>query len=234
MHRIIVAIGGGEIRNKTTLEIDRYIAGLGKRHARGERGYALFFPTASHDSKPYFNSFRKTYTSEFDMKSDVALVVTGEMSRQAIVDKIQKADLIYVGGGDTAFLIQTWQEMNLDMDIIKAYLNGVPLAGLSAGGICWFEKVYSDSDIIAGKGSGYMLLDGLGLLQGCCCPHYDERGEFDQIVANSNATALAIESDAAAVFVDEELVGALSSGGKVYLISPDGKGGVIKEEVPLL
>ena len=29
----IIAIGGGEIREKTTLKIDEYIAGLAKEHA---------------------------------------------------------------------------------------------------------------------------------------------------------------------------------------------------------
>ena len=36
MEKKIIAIGGGEIKNKTTLEIDRYIADLAKTHA-GEK-----------------------------------------------------------------------------------------------------------------------------------------------------------------------------------------------------
>ena len=45
----IIAIGGGEIREKTTLKIDEYIAGLAKEHAGDKRANALFIPTASHD-----------------------------------------------------------------------------------------------------------------------------------------------------------------------------------------
>ena len=59
MQKRIIAIGGGEIKNKTTLEIDRYVASLAKEHAGENRANALFIGTASHDSMPYFNSFRK-------------------------------------------------------------------------------------------------------------------------------------------------------------------------------
>ena len=61
--KTIVAIGGGEIKNKTTIKIDEYLANLAKVRAGSRRANALFVGTASHDFMPYFNSFRKTYTS---------------------------------------------------------------------------------------------------------------------------------------------------------------------------
>ena len=77
MDKYIIAIGGGEIKSKTTLKIDEYVAALAKKHAGDMRATALFVGTASHDSMPYINSFRKTYTSVFDIKADVALMVYG-------------------------------------------------------------------------------------------------------------------------------------------------------------
>ena len=94
MDKYLIAIGGGEIKNKTTLKIDEYIANLAKSHAGDKRANALFFGTASHDSMPYFNSFRKTYTSVFDIKAEVGLLVYGEMDMQKIKDKIDAADCI--------------------------------------------------------------------------------------------------------------------------------------------
>ena len=55
MDKIIVAIGGGELRTKETLEIDRAISELAKKRAGEKRAYALFIGTASHDSMPYYN-----------------------------------------------------------------------------------------------------------------------------------------------------------------------------------
>lgn len=92
MEKRLICIGGGELKTKETLKIDGYIAELAKRHAGENRAYGLFVPTASHDSMPYFNSFRKTYTSVYDIKADVALTVYGEMSFSKIEEKFSKAE----------------------------------------------------------------------------------------------------------------------------------------------
>ena len=231
MKRIFVSIGGGELKNKTTAPIDAYIAALAKsRVADGGRGYALFFPTASHDSNPYFNSFRKTYTSLFDMKSDVAILTKGLMSVEHVAEKILKANLIYVGGGDTLYLMQIWRETGIDKLVWEAYRRGAILAGLSAGAIMWFEDIYTDS-LVAGEYAPYR---GLGTIKGAATPHYNSRPEFDRVAKeNGYPLSYAIEDDAAILFEDEAPVGALSSGGSAYLIRSD-NGGIIKERLPLL
>ncbi|MCH5164465.1 MAG: Type 1 glutamine amidotransferase-like domain-containing protein [Clostridiales bacterium] len=201
MTKRIIAIGGGEIRNKTTLEIDRVIAGYIKERAYPERGCALFLGTASHDSMPYFNSFRKTYTSVFDIKAEVGLLVYGEMDEANIKSKFDKADCIYVGGGDTKFMLDLWKEKGIDKLLIDAYNRGVILCGLSAGAVCWFKNAYTDYDIMRGESSEYKVLPALGILDGIACPHYDERPEFDE-VASGFDLAYAIGNDSAIIFED--------------------------------
>ena len=53
MKKRIIAIGGGEIKDKTTLQIDEKIAAFAKERAGDRRANALFIPTASHDFMPY-------------------------------------------------------------------------------------------------------------------------------------------------------------------------------------
>ncbi len=202
MTKRIVAIGGGEIKNKTTLEIDGKIAAMIKNRANG-RGCALFLGTASHDSMPYFNSFRKTYTSVFDIKAEVGLLVYGEMDEDNIRAKFEKADCIYVGGGDTKFMLDLWKEKGIVKLLFDAYERGVILCGLSAGAVCWFESAYTDYDIMRGVSSEYKVLPALGLLKGIACPHYSERPEFDE-VARDFELAYAIDNDSAIVFEDGE------------------------------
>ncbi len=233
MDRTLIIIGGGEIRSKSTLSIDAYIAGIAKSHAGERRANALFFPTASHDSKPYFNSFRKTYTSVFDIKADVALLTRNEMTIERIQEKISIADLIYVGGGDTKLLIELWTRTGMDKMIIEAYQNGVPVAGLSAGAICWFERLYTDYNIMRGVSGDYKVMDGFGIIKGLISPHYEERAEFDRIVLESATPALALENNSAAVFVNGILKGALSSGGTAYVLTPDNSK-VVKQAIPLI
>ena len=232
MEKKIIAIGGGEIKNKTTLKIDEYIANLAKIHAGGNRANALFLGTASHDSMPYFNSFRKTYTSVFDIKADVALTVYGEMDLRHIKEKFDRADMLYIGGGDTVFMIDKWREFGILDLVLKAYEDGKVIAGLSAGAICWFDKMYTDYEMMRGKSNEYVIRDGLGVLKGAMCPHFNEREE-DFTVAMKNGgieSALCIENDCAVVFTDGEITEVLSAGGRAYRLSiADGR--VNKEEI---
>jgi len=220
MDKYLIAIGGGEIKNKTTLKIDEHIANLAKLHAGEKRANALFFGTASHDSMPYFNSFRKTYTSVFDIKAEVGLLVYGEMDMQKIKDKIDAADCIYVGGGDTVFMLDLWKKNGVDKLLINAYNQGKIICGLSAGAICWFSDMYTDYEIMRGQSASYSLHKGLGLIDGLITPHFDERIEdFTETFINSEfESAYAIENDAAIVFKNGTAERALSSGGKAYIL----------------
>lgn len=224
MTKRIIAIGGGEIKSKTTLKIDEYIASIAKEHAGEKRANALFIGTASHDSMPYFNSFRKTYTSVFDIKAEVALMVYGEMSVEKIAGKIEMADCIYVGGGDTVFMLDKWKEFGIDKLLIDAYNQGKIICGLSAGAICWFKDMYTDYEIMRGQSSEYTLKKGLGVLDGAMCPHFNER-EKDFTLALKKGVikgAYCVENDCAIEFVDGQFSKVISAGGKAYYMSIDG------------
>lgn len=214
MTRRFICIGGGEIRSKETLPIDEQIAIMAKERAGEKRAVAVFVGTASHDSLPYFNSFRKTYTSNFDIKADLALLTKKDIPMDKIQGKLMNADLIYVGGGNTIFMLDTWRKTGFLEMILDAYNRGVIIAGLSAGAICWFEKIYTDSV----EGSKYAVSDGLGILKGMMSPHYDDRPEFDDIAKNL-PLAYAVENKSALVFEDETLVKTLSAGGNSYLFT---------------
>ena len=213
----IVAIGG-ELRDKTTLKIDEYIAALAKEHAGEKRANALFIPTASHDFMPYYNSFHKVYTGTFDIKTDVALTVFKESDMERLREKFLKADAIYVGGGDTVFMIEHWKKTGLLPLLEDAYERGVVLAGLSAGAICWFSDIYTDS-LKAEDGTRYAMFKGLNWIKGIISPHYGQRMlDFDKIVCYNYQCAYGIEDNAALLIENGEIVGSISAGGKAYRI----------------
>ncbi len=216
----IIAIGGGELRERTTLKIDEYIAGLAKVRAGERRANALFIPTASHDFMPYYNTFHKVYTGVFDIKTDVALSVFKEVDLEKMKAKFAKADMIYVGGGDTVFMIESWKKTGLLPLIEDAYERGVVIAGLSAGAICWFSDMYTDSATVSEEtGEKYAMFKGLNLVKGVISPHYGSRMlDFDKIVCYNYDRAYGIEDDAALVIEDGEIVGSVTCGGKALLI----------------
>lgn len=225
MDRYIIAFGGGELKDKTTLKMDEYVANLAKKHAGDKRARGLFIGTASHDSMPYFNSFRKTYTGVFDIKADCVLCVYGEMSYDKIAEKFSLCDFIYVGGGDTVYMLEKWKQTGIDKLIKNAYESGVIISGLSAGAICWFKDMYTDSLSVSGN-EAYSLYPASGYLDGVCCPHFELR-ENDYFYALKNSskkyyTIYGIEGDAGLVFKNEKLLGSITSGGKAYALRING------------
>ena len=228
----IVAIGGGELRERTTMEIDAYIAKLAQEHAGENRPYALFIPTASHDYMPYYNTFHKVYTGVFNIKTDVALTVFKELDMEKIKAKFEKADVIYVGGGDTVFMIEHWKKSGLLPLIEDAYQRGVVLAGLSAGAICWFSDIYTDSQYVNGdNGEKYSMFQGLNWFEGVISPHYGARMlDFDKIVCYNHDCAYGVEDNAALILEDGKVVGSVERGGKAWeLTRKDGK--IQKKEI---
>lgn len=216
--RKLIAIGGGSLAEKTTLDIDRRVAELAKKHAGDKRAVGVFIGTASHDSMPYFNTFRKTYTGEFDVKADCVLSVYGEMNDEKIRSKFQKADMLYIGGGDTLFMLDYWKKKGIYDLVLDAYERGVVVCGLSAGAICWFEKMYTDSDSFD-DGGKYHICDGIGKIDGLFCPHYDDRKEdFGEATENYSGLIWQVENNAALEFTSEKCSGFLSSGGSAYKV----------------
>ena len=222
MKKRLICIGGGDLKTKETLKIDGYIADLAKQHAGDKRAYGLFIPTASHDFMPYFNSFRKTYTSVYDIKADVALTVYGEMSFERTREKFALADFIYVGGGDTVFMLEHWKKTGLIDLVTDAYERGVIVCGLSAGAICWFDCIYTDS-AEARADEAYGLYGGLGWIKSTISPHYNVRMlDFDKKILYNNQDAVGLEDNSAIEIEDAKIVRSLSCGGNAYYLHPNG------------
>ncbi len=219
--RRIIAIGGGDMREKTTIKIDEYISNLAKERAGEKRAYGLYLGTASHDFMPAFNTFRKTYTSVFDIKADCLLIVNMDTPKEKIDDKFSKADFIYVGGGDTLFMLEKWKEKGILEKIKEAYNRGVIIVGRSAGAVCWFSKMYTDSEIMNGKSEEYKLYDGLNYLDGVCSPHFNLRKEdFSKTVLENNLiNCYGIEDDSAIEFLNEKYSKTITSGGNSYKLN---------------
>ena len=77
MPKAIVAIGGGEIRTRSTLDIDLEIIRLSNKR----RPKIVFIPTASSDSPRYCRRFSDYFGGFLDCKTD-ALFLVSEQPRQ--------------------------------------------------------------------------------------------------------------------------------------------------------
>ena len=177
--RKIVAIGGGEFKTRGTLPIDKEIIAMSGK----ERPKVLFIPTASEESGGYITTFRHVYGQELRAKTQPLMLGKGEpKTRQQVLDKVMGSDIIYVGSGNTRYMLEVWREFGVDDALREAAEAGKILCGLSAGAVCWFEGSWSDYPLLEGTGK-YALLPTLGLLPSLVCPHADEPGRMEGLEA---------------------------------------------------
>lgn len=88
--------------------------------------------------------------------------------------RILKADIIYVGGGNTLKLMQYLKKYTIDKMLVKAYNQGSVMCGVSAGAICWCQYGNSDSRRFTSNSDKLIKVTGLGMLPILVCPHYDK------------------------------------------------------------
>ena len=156
-------MGAGE-----TLAIDQEIVSL----TGIARPQLLFIPTATMDSPEYVNSIRSTFGERLGCSVDVLRLVSGDTDPEVISEKIQNADVIYVGGGNTKFMLYVWQVRGVDKLLREFVAAGKPVSGLSAGALCWFRVGNSDWPQYEGiPGVLTARLDCLGLVDLVLCPH---------------------------------------------------------------
>ena len=103
------------------------------------------------------------------------------------------------------------------------------MAGISAGAICWFEDGITDSFGMPFRG----LDDGLGLVRGACCPHYDGEKErrpvLMRLIKRGFPATLALDDGAAAHFVGKRLEEIVSSRRKARAFQIELRRGVAVE-----
>ena len=161
----IIAIGGGGFgRNPNHQKIEKYILDLTLK----KNPNILFIPTASAEDKEYIVNYYSCF-SKLDCNPHH---ITFFKRTPRLNSIINKADVIYVGGGNTKSMLAVWREWKLDKLLLKAYNDGKILCGVSAGAICRFEQGITDS-----WASNLNIMDCLGFISGMACPHYQEEPE---------------------------------------------------------
>lgn len=164
--RHILAMGGGFLADpENNLHLERYFRDLTSLASPR----ILFVPTASGDHEPYQLRFFQAFTRLGCRPSVLPFFKRTPQDLEAFV---MEHDAIAVGGGNTRSMLAIWRDWGLDAILRKAYDNGTPMGGSSAGSICWFAQGITDS--IAGP---LTALPCLGFLSGSNCPHYDSETE---------------------------------------------------------
>ena len=217
-NKTIVAVGGGEIGRikilpdgtacQTEIEttiIDKFIVDAsGKKNPK-----MLFIGTASNDKTSYLDVTTTHFKDRLGCSCVEPLNLIGtNISYDEIKYKIFSADIIYVGGGDTTFMLKIWKERGVDKLLYEAYNKGIVLSGISAGAICWFEY-YDNMDDIENI-EQLDIVPGLSFVKGFGVPHYnwltpDEKKKINDRLKDKNIKGWSIDDCVAIVFQNDEL-----------------------------
>jgi len=189
----IIAIGGGGFTHQLDASLDQFVIDQSKK-TKSKIG---FLATASKDDENKINLFYKRYQNTRSELSHFNLTSALDGFSEWIINKA----IIYIGGGNTVFMLNIWKKNKLESIFKNAYEKGIILSGVSAGGVCWFDWILSDS-----AGPGFNPLRGINLISGSCTPHssnFERINLFESDIKNNKLPqGIAIDDGVPVVFVD--------------------------------
>lgn len=195
--RHIVAIGGGGF-GAEDFPLLEYVLGL----SGVPEPKVCFIGTAYGDDKETRDWFYQGMQEFSCVPTHLGLF---HRTIQDIREFLLEQDVVYVGGGSTANLLAVWRAHGLDQILHEAWKTGVVLSGVSAGANCWFEASITDSY----RPELDPLYDGLGLLKGSICPHYDgeknRRPVLHKLLRDGFPAAVAIDDGVGVHFTEGDL-----------------------------
>ena len=196
----LICIGGGEIpRNKNriqlpyeTKEIDEEIVKLAEKL----NPKLLFIGTASSHSYDYYLAIKGVFEKLGCFVSNLDLL-QDNVDIEQVKKSIFETDIIYVGGGNTKFMLEKWRTLGVDKLLVEAYQKGIVCSGLSAGSYCWFRYNYD-------------LLEGLGVIDAINCVHYEQKGKevrdkFYRVIQEKGLEGIALDNCVALEMIDEKI-----------------------------
>lgn len=159
----IVAIGGGENgHHNTKYETAPFDKEIIRLTGKAKPNF-LFIGLANKYPDYYFEVMDGIYNGMYGCSTDYLRYE--EIKDKNITSyKIKKADIIYVGGGNTYKLMRLFKLYGIDEMLIEAYNEDKVLCGISAGAICWCDYGNSDSRAISSNSSRMIRVTGLGLI----------------------------------------------------------------------
>ena len=189
----IIAIGGGGFTHQLDESLDQFVIDqLKKTNIK-----IGFLATASKDDEKKISLFYKRFEntkfelSHFNLTSNINGFSKWLLSK----------DIVYIGGGNTVFMLEIWKKNKLEHVFKDAYERGIILSGISAGAVCWFDWILSDS-----VGPGFNPIRGINLISGSCTPHsynIEIMKQFESDIKNNKLpNGIAIDDGVAVLFID--------------------------------
>ncbi len=195
----ILAIGGGENgRPGQPYEIKQFDEEIVRMTGKENPNllFIAFTQKSAEGAENYYEIIKRNFSNigcncEHLREADIA-------DMNLVKQKINTADIIYVGGGNTLRLMNILRKYNIDKLLKEAGETGTILCGVSAGAICWCNHGNSDSRRFTSNSTQLIKVTGLGFVPVLFCPHFDSEGarkeDLKRMMKTTKGVAVAFES----------------------------------------
>lgn len=141
--RRILATSGGFVPGPTQRTVRPGRMVLDALSATGKlRPTVTLVLTASGDGDDYYHMLYECFCS---VGCDVNELRVYLQPSAPPAERLAQSDFVWVGGGSVANLLALWRLHDVDVAMREAWENGVVLAGVSAGSLCWHSGGTTDS-----------------------------------------------------------------------------------------
>ncbi len=214
-----VLAGGG-----TLVDTARPLLKLGVDMSGAEKPHVLTIPTPKLDNREAFDksvaSVQKVFGDQFGASVESLHDFDTIGSTDELQDKFDRADTIYISGGNTRRAMETWKRHGVIPLMNKAMDDGKVFTGISAGALAWFNKAHSDSEsyeVPKGQPWDYTTVNGIDRIHALATAHFNStdtpdgrlRSEhFGDLLRKLSAesghteTGLGIDNESALVSID--------------------------------
>ena len=227
-----VLIGGGENgrdgTNYETEKIDQEIVSL--LPTNKEKNF-LFLAHGNNYEKEYYKVIKKNF-EKIGCKCDI-LYQNDLRNMEKTKDKLQWANIIYIGGGNTLKMMNVWRRYKFNETLYSIKEENKIFCGISAGAIAFCKYGVSDSRKTL-KNDKYIKVKGLEIFNILFCPSFDEKSHYkkniDRIISNAKLPMFALEKGTA-IIVNKNKARIVKSIAekKIYRIFKKGSDEYIKE-----
>lgn len=195
--KAIFAMGGADFKNGEVTPIIMHI----KEKTGKATPHALYLPTAGHDDITDMEPIETQFKSH-GFTYSYLLLTDKTLTAEEIRSTIMHADVIFIGGGNLQFLMDTLTSTHADEYLREAYDAGTILSGSSSGAMCVFDMGWDD----CGENNAFVFVRCMGILPGCFCPHFDSDSwqKFSLVVHESGMFGIGCENGALVAYENEK------------------------------
>ncbi|MBQ4047655.1 MAG: Type 1 glutamine amidotransferase-like domain-containing protein [Clostridia bacterium] len=216
----IVAMGGGGFDDGEMMPVLERIVAMTEKAAPK----VISLPTASFDHLDGEEELETIFKGLGCSSFETITLSNTQLTREEVRAKLLGADIVFVGGGNLEFLMNTWNATGATEALREAFAQGIVLAGVSSGAMCWFDEGYDDC-----RGDEqFLFVDCVGLLPYCNCPHFESEYWQSVIPAlrerdSRPYSCIGCENGAALVYCDGKYEAVHGNGGrgKVWFMDKD-------------